>query len=133
MSITITGLTPMFEVFDMPTSLKFYCDVLGFEIVSSSSPPPNCGWAMVKKDGHLLMFNTMYDPDGERPDKPDAARAAAHGDASIYFGCADADAIYDALRTKGLDVGPPAVAYYGMKQLYLKDPDGYVLCFQHSA
>jgi glyoxylase I family protein len=30
-------------------------------------------------------------------------------------------------------VKPPKVAPYGMKQLYVKDPDGYVLCFQWPA
>ena len=28
---------------------------------------------------------------------------------------------------------PPKVAWYGMKQLYLTDPDGYGLCFQWKA
>jgi hypothetical protein len=27
-------------------------------------------------------------------------------------------------------VQPPKVAWYGMKQLYLRDPDGYLICFQ---
>jgi glyoxylase I family protein len=25
---------------------------------------------------------------------------------------------------------PPRVAWYGMKQLYLTDPDGFEICFQ---
>ena len=28
------------------------------------------------------------------------------------------------------EVKEPKVAPYGMKQLYLTDPDGYLLCFQ---
>jgi hypothetical protein len=32
-----------------------------------------------------------------------------------------------------MDVTPPTVAWYGMKQLYMKDPDGYVICFQCAA
>jgi hypothetical protein len=30
----------------------------------------------------------------------------------------------------GIQVEAPVVAPYGMKQLYLKDPDGYTICFQ---
>jgi hypothetical protein len=30
------GLTPLVQVFDMPTSVRFYRDVLGFEVVSTS-------------------------------------------------------------------------------------------------
>jgi hypothetical protein len=33
----------------------------------------------------------------------------------------------------GIEAREPAVAPYGMKQLYLKDPDGYELCFQWKA
>jgi glyoxylase I family protein len=40
------GLTPMIEVFDMPASLHFYRDVLGFEVVTASGPVPDCGWAL---------------------------------------------------------------------------------------
>jgi hypothetical protein len=31
------------------------------------------------------------------------------------------------------DVKEPKVAPYGMKQLHLTDPDGYLLCFQWRA
>jgi glyoxylase I family protein len=43
---------------------------------------------------------------------------------------ADPDAVYEYLRGKGVEVKPPKIAPYGMKQLYLKDPDGYNVCFQ---
>jgi uncharacterized glyoxalase superfamily protein PhnB len=40
------------------------------------------------------------------------------------------DGAYEHLRSKGLEVKPPKVAPYGMKQLNVSDPDGYALCFQ---
>ena len=36
MAIDIRGLCPLLQVFDMPASIRFYRDVLGFEIFSSS-------------------------------------------------------------------------------------------------
>ena len=42
----------------------------------------------------------------------------------------DVDAMYAYLRAHGVDAKPPVVAPYGMKQLYVRDPDGYNLCFQ---
>jgi catechol 2,3-dioxygenase-like lactoylglutathione lyase family enzyme len=44
--------------------------------------------------------------------------------------CADVDAACAYLRRKGIDVSEPVVRDYGMKQLYLNDPDGYEICFQ---
>ena len=70
------------------------------------------------------MLNTAHEPE-YRPAAPDPARLAAHSDAALYFGCPDVDKAYRELRAMGVDVKEPAVAPYGMKQLYLKDPDGY--------
>jgi hypothetical protein len=43
------------------------------------------------------------------------------------------DAAYAYLREKGVSLDPPTVAPCWMKQLYLKDADGYVICFQWAA
>jgi glyoxylase I family protein len=42
MSMDFEGLTPLIQVFDMPTSIRFYRDVLGFDIVTASGPVPDC-------------------------------------------------------------------------------------------
>jgi glyoxylase I family protein len=67
------------------------------------------------------------------PAAPDTARIAAHGDTTLYFGCPDVDAAYRHLRAQGVAVKEPKIAPYGMKQLYVRDPDGYLLCFQWPA
>ena len=36
--ITVEGMAPLFEVFDMPSSLLFYRDMLGFILVDQSQP-----------------------------------------------------------------------------------------------
>jgi glyoxylase I family protein len=131
--IEIRGLAPLLQVFDMPTSVKFYRDVLGFEVVTTSTPRgEHFDWALLRLNGSELMLNTAYEQ-GERPPAPDPARIAAHEDASIYFGCPDVDSAYALIRARGVSVKEPKVAPYGMKQLYLRDPDGYILCFQWSA
>jgi catechol 2,3-dioxygenase-like lactoylglutathione lyase family enzyme len=45
MAIDIRGLAPLPEVFDMPARIHFYCDVLGFDLVSTSGPGDHFGWA----------------------------------------------------------------------------------------
>ena len=132
MAIEIRGLCPLLQVFDMETSIRFYCDVLGFEIGATSKPSGHFYWALLRLSGSELMLNTAYEDD-ERPAAPDAARVSAHDDTAIYFGCPDVDAAYEHLRGQGIDVKKPKIAPYGMKQLYLHDPDGYTLCFQWAA
>jgi catechol 2,3-dioxygenase-like lactoylglutathione lyase family enzyme len=132
--INVQGLCPLIQVFDMPTSIRFYRDVLGFEVFSSSPPrsPDDCDWVWLKLNGTELMLNTAYEFDS-RPQAPDPARVAAHDDTCLYLGCPDVDAAYRHLRAKGLDLKEPKIASYGMKQLYLHDPDGYNICFQWNA
>jgi len=130
MAIEVRGIVPLLQVFDMPTAVKFYCDVVGFEVVmTDGKPAPNCDWILLRMQGFELMLNTAYEgPD--RPPAPVPARAAAHDDSCLFFGCPDVDGAYRHFREKGLELGEPKVAPYGMKQLWLHDPDGYGLCFQ---
>jgi len=134
MPVDIRGMAPLLQVFDMPTAIHFYRDILGFEVTSTSQPErgDDVGWAQLKFRGTELMLNTAYD-DGERPPAPDPARVAAHHDTCLFFGCEKLDEAYQHLLAHGLKVKPPKVAPYGMKQLSVKDPDGYGLCFQWPA
>jgi len=135
MAIDVRGVCPLLQVYDMPTAVKFYRDVLGFEIVGTSPElgPDKYHWVWLRLGGADVMLNTAYEFDSQRPVPADRARVTAHGDTGLFFGCPDIDGAYEALREKSVAVKPPRVASYGMKQLYLKDPDGYGLCFQWKA
>jgi glyoxylase I family protein len=130
MSIEVRGVLALLQVFDMPTSVRFYRDMLGFEIVQTT---PREGdqfdWGLLRLNDTELMLNTAYEQD-DRPAQPDPARIAAHRDTCLYFGCPDVDGAYRHLQAHGIDCEAPQVAPWGAKQLYLRDPDGYTLCFQ---
>ena|ERR1700733_6113795 len=130
------GLTPLIGVFDMPTSLKFYRDVLGFEIVAASpevvTPEGRFShWMWLRLGGAEVMLNTQYDS-GERPASPSPERNDVHGDTSFYIGCADVEGTYEELKQRGLVADPPKKALYGLKLFSVKDPDGYALVFQET-
>ncbi len=129
MGVEIQGMTPLLSVFDMPGALRFYRDVLGFEVVADSGNGDDSSWVWLRLNGSDLMLNDQYEP-GHVPAAPPAERTKWHHDTCLYFGCPDPDAAYEYLRSKGIDLKPPEVAPYGMKQLYFSDPDNYDLCFQ---
>ena len=120
----------------MPRSLAFYRDLLGFEVVASAPPDAagdDFGWAWLRHgDDTEIMLNTAFDPDDVRP-REDGARRVAHGDTALFIGTPDVDAVHAYLRERGVDVKPPNVTHYGMKQLSVTDPDGFGLCFQCEA
>jgi glyoxylase I family protein len=130
MSIEVGGVCVLLQVFDMPASVRFYRDALGYEIVETS---PREGdqfdWGLLRLNDTFLMLNTAYEQEF-RPPQPETARVTAHLDTGLFFNCPDVDAAYRHLVEHGVEVNEPKVAPYGMKQLYVHDPDGYVLCFQ---
>jgi uncharacterized glyoxalase superfamily protein PhnB len=136
MAIAIEGAVTLLLVYDVPTSIAFYRDVLGFHVIQTSTPfddaKDNYGWALLRKDNVELMLNNTYE-DNIRPAERDAAREAAHGDTTVYFACREVDAVYAYLLEKGIAAREPRVTYYGMRQVQLFDPDGYSLVFQRPA
>lgn len=132
MAIDIAGMTPLIQVLNMRRSLKFYREILGFEVVSDSGNGDDSSWVWLRLNGADLMLNDQYEP-GHVPDDPPAERTKWHGDTCLYFGCQNADAAYEYLKSTGVVAEPPIITSYGMKQLYVRDPDNYGICFQHSA
>jgi glyoxylase I family protein len=127
----IRGLTPLIQVFDMAKSVAFYRDVLGFAVISTSGgDAADSDWVMLRLNDSTLMLNTAYERD-KRPPAPDPVRVKAHQDTTFYFGCDSADELYEHLHATGWNAQPPKDAYYGMRQVYTKDPDGFEVCFQH--
>lgn len=133
--IEFDGLCPLLQIFDMPTSVKYYREVLGFELVGNS--PIVHGrdgdyfhWCMLRRGGTTIMLNTAYD-EGERPPAPDATRFAAHGDTALFFGCPDVDAAFNCLLPFGVNVlEKPFTTVYNTRRFTITDPDGYNLSFQ---
>lgn len=135
MALDVRGLTPLFFVYDMPTSLRFYCDILGFEVVRNSPPVEEVTfhWCLLRLGAAELMLNTEYEFNSERPAQRPPAFTEGHSKVCLYISCPDVDATYEQLKDKVPSIRKPGIAHYGMKQLYLTDPDGNGLCFQWSA
>ena len=56
----------------MPASLRFYRDVLGFEVIQSSQPGDQADWISLRLERAELMLNTAY----EAHDRPAHARSS---------------------------------------------------------
>lgn len=123
MSNALHELTPLLIVAAMSRSLAFYRDQLGFQMTQDWSPGGRLAWCRLERDGVSLMLQQACDEDG-----PEEGRGRG---VVFYFSCADADREYDRLQASGVNVARPQVAFYGMNQLVVTDPDGYELCFQN--
>jgi catechol 2,3-dioxygenase-like lactoylglutathione lyase family enzyme len=139
MPLDIRGVCPYFEVYDMPTSLRFYIDQMGFTLVGHSphrggDDPYRYHWVSLRLGTAEIMLNSVYEFDEERPTREEHLRQRGPRDACLFFGCPDVDGAYAELLARGVKIDrEPKVAPYGMKQMYFHDPDGFGLCFQWRA
>ena len=92
MSIDVRGVCVLLQVFDMPTSVRFYRDVLGFEVVQTSPREADqFDWGLLRLGNAEVMLNTAYEQE-YRPAQPDVSLVAGHQDTCLFFGCPDVDA-----------------------------------------
>ena len=126
--ITLQGMAPLLQVYDMPTSLRFYCDLLDFQVIQDSGNGNESDWVLMKRDGIELMLNTAYEKPF-RPTQADSKRIETHQDITLYFGCPNINDMYNQLIDRGLSINKPQTTGYGWKAITFTDPDGYGLCF----
>lgn len=110
-------LTPMLRTPDLPGTLAFYRDVLGFELVSGA---PEHGWLALRRDGADLMLSGLNAHEGD---------AATGFTGSLYLEVADVDALWDAVRDHARVCYTPETFAYGMREFAVYDNNGYLLQF----
>ena len=119
----MTEIAPFFLVADVVKAAEYYRDKLGFTIRGYFFEDPPV-FAMVARDRLTIMLSVMERGRGgsNRQWKGEALDA--------YISVDDVDALYAELHRTGADiVGPPVMRVYGMKELEIRDLDGYVICF----
>ena len=59
MTPTISGITPFFIVANVPATLSFYHDMLGFEVTFRGPTPEDEFFGIVRRDGAMIMFKAL--------------------------------------------------------------------------
>ena len=118
-------LVPLLMVTSMETSLRFYVEGLGFVMKNRWIDEGTLRWCWLEQDGVALMLQEWKD-DPSHPPRPQGKVGLGVG---FNFNCADALAVYRALRDRGISTRRPFVGN-AMWVVSLEDPDGYSLHFQ---
>ena len=56
---TISGITPFFIVANVPATLSFYRDMLGFEVIYRGPAPEDEFFGIVRRDGAVMWFKAL--------------------------------------------------------------------------
>jgi uncharacterized glyoxalase superfamily protein PhnB len=117
----IKQIAPQFFALDIPATLAYYQDKLGFTCLGTWQNPPE--YAIVGRDGHRINFRCA-EPPRPRRDKYDDELLDA------YLLVEDADALYAEYRGRGVEFTRPlGDAPWGAREFVVKDCDGRLLAF----
>jgi hypothetical protein len=123
----ISGIAPFFIVRNVPHTLAFYRDRLGFDITFEGPEPGDVFFGIAERGGAMLMFKAV----GVEP-VPNRTRQVGHGVArwDAYVAVPDPDALASEYAARGVEFAEPiADTDDGLRGFELTDLDGYVLFF----
>ena len=110
MAVSFEGITPIFRVSNLQTSIDYYVGVLGFELDFRYGE----GFASISR-GRCGIF-LAADDQGNLP-------------TWAWVGVSDAEALHDQWRAKGAKIRHPPTNYKWAYEMQVEDPDGNVLRF----
>ena len=123
----IAAISPFFIVRDVPSSLAFYRDRLGFEITFQGPEPDDIFFGIVRRGGAQILMKDI----GVAPvpnHTRDIKQGIARWDAFVYV--PDPDALAAEFTSRNVEFSEPLKdTHDGLRGFELKDADGYVLFF----
>jgi catechol 2,3-dioxygenase-like lactoylglutathione lyase family enzyme len=125
--VEISGISPLFIVRHVPSSLAFYRDRLGFEITFQGPAPDDIFFGIVRRGGAMIMLKSI----GVEP-VPNYTRDVGKGVArwDAYLAVADPDALAAEFASRNVAFSEPLKdTDDGLRGFELRDHDGYVLFF----
>ena len=126
MPIKLNKLTPNIMVEDVNRALQFYRETLGFEIVATVPDEGQFDWAMLKRDGVEIMFQSRASLGGEIPV---LQQREIGGALTFYMNIEGIKELYADLKGKVSIVQEMHTTFYGAQEFALQDSDGYILSF----
>ena len=134
MTPTISDITPFFIVANVPASLSFYRDMLGFEVIFRGPSPEDEFFGIVRRDGAIIWFKALGAiVDGKEvlvDPVPNFGRVPAFS-WDAYLEVPDPDALAAEFASRGVLFSVPLTDRRGdgLRGFVIKDIDGYGLFF----
>lgn len=131
------SLTPYLRVADVARSLAFYLDALGFEVAATNDYRGETVWALLRAGPVSIMLSLWParslehdDVDHDHPEWTGAAHVNPWPDISVatFLYVDDVEAAYRRILASGHEtIDKPTDRPYGVREVLVRDPDGYFL------
>ena len=123
-------LTPNLMVEDVARTLAFYRDVLGFEVIMTLPEAQPLDFAIMKRDGVELMFQSRSSLSDNVPALTGSPIGASQ---TFYIEVTGLKDLYQRLRDKVEIVVDLHTTFYGTQEFYFRDVNGYIVSFSEAA
>lgn len=120
----LTHLTITLETTDLPATIRFYTEVLGFTCQSVYPNAEEPCWASLRSGELEVMYCLRNE---HRHEFKAAEKPILTG--SLYFNTADVEALWQQLKDRVTVEYPVATFDYGMREFGIRDCNGYLLQF----
>lgn len=119
-------LTPNVLVTNVNETVNWYKKNLGFELIMSVPEKGEMDWAMVQRDDVALMFQTRK---SVAADSSLFDEIPMGGSLSFFTKMTGLDELHKNILDKSSIIKEPYVTFYGMKEMMIKDCNGYFFTF----
>ena len=123
-------LTPNLMVEDVQKTLSFYRDVLGFEVTMTLPDSAPFDFAIVRRDGVELMFQSRASLSENVPALTGSPIGASQ---TLYIEVTDLQDLYEQLHDRVEFVVDLHTTFYGTQEFYFRDINGYILSFSEAS
>jgi len=123
----ISGISPFFIVSDVPSSMAFYVDRLGFEITFQGPEPDDIFFGIVRRGGAQILMKEVGVPPVPNYTR-DIKKGIARWDA--FVSVPDPEALAAEFASRNVEFFQPLRdTHDGLRGFEIKDADGYLLFF----
>lgn len=130
---TLTNLIPNLMVADVRATVAFYRDVFGFTPdgeVPDAHDPALLQFGSTQRGSVTIFFQSQRSLSA---DVPALAGRTIGATATLFISVDDVDALFASFNGRAEVVVPLHDTWYGQREVYVKDNNGYILCFAQSA
>lgn len=113
----MTALVPMLQTNDMERTRNWYREILGFRCVSAQADD----WCRLERDDIAIMFMR------------NAHFGSPHATATQYIYVDDVRTLWESIKDQCAAEWGPEKMPYGLIEVAVKDPNGYLLSFGEPA
>ncbi len=109
-SVGVECIVPILRVASLPSSVRYYVDVLGFTVDWGAEAGSEM--ASVSRDNHSIML---------------CQGSQGHSGIWLWIGVEDIEPLFEHFKQKGAKVRQAPINYPWAYEMQIEDPDGHVL------